>query len=764
MHGATKIALAATVGNLLQGWDNGAIAGALLYLKPEFGLEKNPTLEGLIVAATLVGAWLSTLCSGPGADWIGRRLMLCLSGAIFSVSACAMLWSPNVYLLLVSRVLVGTSIGLAVTIIPIYIAETSPSEIRGQLATLPQLMGSGGLFLVYVMVFILSLTRNPNWRLMLGALLLPSLVFLGLALFYLPESPRWLVSKGRMSEAKRVLQQLRNKTDVAAELALLVEGLGVGAASFEEWLLQPAESGFEDVPFSDDGHIKVYNPDEGVTWIAKSYTDDTGTRGLLSRRPTAEPNSLPFVDPVVSIFGSFRSTTEFRPDYQQESLEDAKNEQWEEESHQRTPRAHGYQPEDGMVGDMDETLTTPLLSRAASGKLDMPPVSRSNSQKTGTHETSVYGTVTQGGLQDYLGTVGSVRGGHSVTQGSIHDYLGSVGSRRNSKLDQAPSFRSSSRNWRRDSQSSMGMRHGSFRQGNMPVGSIPDSMASVGIGGVAGLETESIPAAALVGQPAQSMKNILSVGPAMVHPAETAVQGPAWSDLLEGGVRRALIVGVGLQILQQFSGINAVLYFVPQILQQSGAAILLEKVGIGQNSGSILASGVTCLMMLPCIVLAMKLMDQSGRRQLLLATLPLLFISLIGLVLSSVLPTGIIQAAASFVGVTVYVCTFVMGFGPVPNILCSEIFPTRVRGVCIGLCQATFWICNLIVTYAFPVLLLVVGIRGVFGIFAVVSLLSWLFVFLKVPETKGMPLEVISEFFAMSAAAQPRPHATEENY
>ncbi|KAJ7552597.1 hypothetical protein O6H91_06G061300 [Diphasiastrum complanatum] len=755
MHGATKIALAATVGNLLQGWDNGAIAGALLYLKPEFGLEKNPTLEGLIVAATLVGAWLSTLCSGPGADWIGRRLMLCLSGAIFSVSACAMLWSPNVYLLLVSRVLVGTSIGLAVTIIPIYIAETSPSEIRGQLATLPQLMGSGGLFLVYVMVFILSLTRNPNWRLMLGALLLPSLVFLGLALFYLPESPRWLVSKGRMSEAKRVLQQLRNKTDVAAELALLVEGLGVGAASFEEWLLQPAESGFEDVPFSDDGHIKVYNPDEGVTWIAKSYTDDTGTRGLLSRRPTAEPNSLPFVDPVVSIFGSFRSTTEFRPDYQQESLEDAKNEQWEEESHQRTPRAHGYQPEDGMVGDMDETLTTPLLSRAASGKLDMPPVSRSNSQKTGTHETSVYGTVTQGGLQDYLGTVGSVRGGHSVTQGSIHDYLGSVGSRRNSKLDQAPSFRSSSRNWRRDSQSSMGMRHGSFRQGNMPVGSIPDSMASVGIGGgwqlawrwtgpedqeannemggfkrvflrqestdhahsgsalslpgVAGLETESIPAAALVGQPAQSMKNILSVGPAMVHPAETAVQGPAWSDLLEGGVRRALIVGVGLQILQQ-------------------------------------------------------LMDQSGRRQLLLATLPLLFISLIGLVLSSVLPTGIIQAAASFVGVTVYVCTFVMGFGPVPNILCSEIFPTRVRGVCIGLCQATFWICNLIVTYAFPVLLLVVGIRGVFGIFAVVSLLSWLFVFLKVPETKGMPLEVISEFFAMSAAAQPRPHATEENY
>lgn len=92
-----------------------------------------------------------------------------------------------------------------------------------------------------------------------------------------------------------------------------------------------------------------------------------------------------------------------------------------------------------------------------------------------------------------------------------------------------------------------------------------------------------------------------------------------------------------------------------------------------------------------------------------------------------------------------------MAFGPIPNILCSEIFPTRVRGLCIAVCALTFWICDIIVTYSLPVMLSSVGLAGVFGIYAIVCILSWIFVFLKVPETKGMPLEVISEFFAVGA-------------
>ena len=141
--------------------------------------------------------------------------MLILSSVLYFVGSLVMLWSPNVYVLLFGRLLDGFGVGLVVTLVPIYISETAPPEIRGLLNTLPQFAGSGGMFLSYCMVFGMSLMPSPSWRLMLGVLFVPSLVFFFLTIFFLPESPRWLVSKGRMLEAKRVLQRLRGREDVS---------------------------------------------------------------------------------------------------------------------------------------------------------------------------------------------------------------------------------------------------------------------------------------------------------------------------------------------------------------------------------------------------------------------------------------------------------------------------------------------------------------------------------------------------------------------
>lgn len=137
----------------------------------------------------------------------------------------------------------------------------------------------------------------------------------------------------------------------------------------------------------------------------------------------------------------------------------------------------------------------------------------------------------------------------------------------------------------------------------------------------------------------------------------------------------------------------------------------------------------------------------------------MLIVSLVILVLGSVIDFGsVVHAAISTVCVVVYFCFFVMGYGPIPNILCSEIFPTRVRGLCIAICALVFWIGDIIVTYSLPVMLSSLGLAGVFGVYAVVCCISWVFVYLKVPETKGMPLEVITEFFSVgskqSAAAK----------
>lgn len=140
-------------------------------------------------------------------------------------------------------------------------------------------------------------------------------------------------------------------------------------------------------------------------------------------------------------------------------------------------------------------------------------------------------------------------------------------------------------------------------------------------------------------------------------------------------------------------------------------------------------------------------------RKLLLTTIPVLVVSLIILVFSQLVTIStVVNAALSTICVVIYFCVFVTAYGPIPNIFCSEIFPTRVRGLCIAICALVYWISDIIVTYTLPVLLEVIGLGGIFGIYAVVCVISWIFIYLKVPETKGMPLEVITEMFAVGAS------------
>ncbi|KAK9051875.1 hypothetical protein SSX86_028503 [Deinandra increscens subsp. villosa] len=731
MSGAVLVAVAAAVGNLLQGWDNATIAGAVLYIKKEFHLESEPTMEGLIVAISLFGATLVTTCSGGVADWLGRRPMLIISSVLYFVSGLVMLWAPNVYILLLGRLLDGFGIGLAVTLVPVYISETAPPEIRGSLNTLPQFTGSGGMFLSYCMVFGMSLMEAPNWRLMLGVLSIPSLIYFFLTVFFLPESPRWLVSKGRMQEAKKVLQRLRGKEDVSGEMALLVEGLGVGGeTSIEEYIIGPAN----DLEQEQDeaAKIKLYGHEAGVSWIARPVTGQS-MLGIASRQGSTINPSVPLMDPLVTLFGSVHEKLPDAAGSKGSMLfphfgsmfsvtgNQPKHEDWDEESvGDREGDDYGS---DGAGHDSDDNLHSPLISRQT---------------------TSVEKDMIQPASH---GSILSVRNS-SVVQNAGGDQLNSTGIGGGWQLA-----------WQwteRDGQD--GQKEGGFKRiylhQETGTGSQRGSLVSIA-GGEMVADGDVFQAAALVSQPALYSKDLVDqhpVGPAMVHPSEAAMKGPSWRDLFEPGVKHALFVGVGLQILQQFSGINGVLYYTPQILEEAGVGVLLANLGISSTSSSLLISCITTLLMLPCIAVAMRLMDVSGRRTLLLTTIPVLIFTLLILVIGSVIDFGsIVNAAISTASVVVYFCTFVMGFGPIPNILCAEIFPTRVRGLCIAICALTFWICDIIVTYSLPVLLTSIGLSGVFGLYAVVCIISWVFVFLKVPETKGMPLEVITEFFAVGA-------------
>ncbi|XP_021896832.1 monosaccharide-sensing protein 2 [Carica papaya] len=671
MSGAVLVAVAAAVGNLLQGWDNATIAGAVLYIKREFNLESEPTIEGLIVAMSLIGATLITTCSGGISDWLGRRPMLIISSLLYFLSGLVMLWSPNVYVLLLGRLLDGFGIGLAVTLVPVYISETAPPEIRGLLNTLPQFTGSGGMFLSYCMVFSMSLMTSPSWRLMLGVLSIPSLIYFALTILFLPESPRWLVSKGRMLEAKQVLQRLRGREDVSGEMALLVEGLGVGGeTTIEEYVIAPAGDLTADQDIATDkDQIKLYGPEEGLTWVARPVTGRS-TLSLVSRHGSLA-NQSSLMDPLVTLFGSIHEKLPDTGGSMRSTLfphfgsmfsvggNQARNEEWDEESLAR--EGEDFQSDAGG-GDSDDNLQSPLISR-----------------QTTSMEKDL-GVAPQGSLV-------TMRQG-SQMQGNTGEAVGSMGIGGGWQLAWKWAERED-----QDGKKEGGFKRIYLHQEGVP-GSRRGSMVSVA-GDASAYGGELVQAAALVSQPALFLRELMSehpVGPAMIHPSETAVKGPSWTDLFEPGVKHALLVGVGIQILQHYC------------------------------------------------------------RTLLLWTIPVLIASLLVLVIGSSIHLGnVLHAGISTVSVVLYFCFFVMGFGPIPNILCAEIFPTRVRGICIAICALTFWICDIIVTYTLPVMLKSVGLAGVFGMYAVVCVISWVFVYLKVPETKGMPLEVITEFFSVGA-------------
>nr|POF10847.1 isoform 2 of monosaccharide-sensing protein 2 [Quercus suber] len=693
MKGAVLVAVAAAIGNFLQGWDNATIAGAIVYITDDLDLQT--TVEGLVVAMSLIGATVITTFSGAVSDWLGRRPMLIVSSVLYFISGLVMLWSPNVYVLLLARLLDGFGIGLAVTLAPVYISETAPPEIRGQLNTLPQFTGSG--------------------------------------VFYLPESPRWLVSKGKMTQAEKVLQRLRGREDVSGEMALLVEGLGLGGeTSIEEYIIGPADELADgEEPTADKDTIRLYGPEEGLQWDAKPVTGQSSL-GLASRQGSMVNQSMPLMDPLVTLFGSVHENlpesgstrSMLFPNFGSmfsTAEPPVKTDRWDEESQHR--EGEDYMSE-AAGEDSDDNLHSPLISRQTTSlEKDMvAPTSHGSVLSMRHHSSLMQGT---GETVSSTGIGGGWQLAWQWTEREGEDGKKEGGFKR-IYLHQ---------------EGGPGTRRGSLV--SLPGGDVP-------------AEGEYIQAAALVSQPALYTKELMEqhpVGPAMVHPAETASKGPIWAALLQPGVKRALFVGIGIQLLQQFSGINGVLYYTPQILEDAGVEVLLADLGLSSESASFLISAFTTLLMLPCIVLGMRLMDTAGRRKLLLTTIPVLVVSLIILVFSQLVTIStVVNAALSTACVVIYFCVFVTAYGPIPNILCSEIFPTRVRGLCIAICALVYWISDIIVTYTLPVLLEVIGLGGIFGIYAVVCVISWIFIYLKVPETKGMPLEVITEMFAVGAS------------
>ncbi|XP_031250839.1 probable polyol transporter 4 isoform X2 [Pistacia vera] len=222
-------AIFASLNSVLLGYDVGVMSGAIIFMKED--LKMSEVQQEVLVGILSIISLLGSLAGGKTSDVLGRKWTIALAAIVFQSGAAIMALAPSFTVLMIGRVLAGVGIGFGVMIAPVYIAEISPSVARGSLTSFPEIFINFGILLGYISNFAFSgLPVHINWRIMLGAGILPS-IFMGCALFVIPESPRWLVMQQRVDEARVVLSKTNeSEREVEERLAEIQEAAGIANA------------------------------------------------------------------------------------------------------------------------------------------------------------------------------------------------------------------------------------------------------------------------------------------------------------------------------------------------------------------------------------------------------------------------------------------------------------------------------------------------------------------------------------------------------
>ena len=219
---------------------------------------------------------------------------------------------------------------------------------------------------------------------------------------------------------------------------------------------------------------------------------------------------------------------------------------------------------------------------------------------------------------------------------------------------------------------------------------------------------------------------------------EKASQTGGASDLGVRWIRRLIFIGVGLGVFQQFTGINSVMYYGTQLLQDAGFS----------NTAAIAANTLNGLASVLGITVGLLLMNRIDRRKMLLGgfILTTTFHILVGLS-ALLLPDGTAKAIFILIFVVLFVFCMQGTIGPLVWLMLAEIFPLKIRSFAIGICVFTLWIANAVVALLFPVVVEALDIAPTFFIFAGLGVLAIWFIATQVPETRGKSLEELEDHF-----------------
>ncbi|XP_002960400.2 plastidic glucose transporter 4 [Selaginella moellendorffii] len=221
----------ASLGAFLFGYHLGVVNGALEYLAKDLGFAGNAVLQGWVVSSTLAGATIGSFTGGSLADKIGRRHTFQLDALPLAIGAFLSATATTVQAMIAGRFLVGVGIGVTSSIVPLYISEISPTEIRGALGSVNQLFICIGI--LAALVAGLPLAGNHGWWRSMFTLATVPAILMWLGMVFSPESPRWLYNQGRPADAEKAIERLWGRARVNDAMAEL-RGSGSKQDSSEE--------------------------------------------------------------------------------------------------------------------------------------------------------------------------------------------------------------------------------------------------------------------------------------------------------------------------------------------------------------------------------------------------------------------------------------------------------------------------------------------------------------------------------------------------
>ncbi|MBD3384071.1 sugar porter family MFS transporter [candidate division KSB1 bacterium] len=216
-----RTTIVAALGGLLFGYDTAVIAGAIGFFRTCFGL--NAAQMGWAASSALVGCVIGCAMAGIISDRFGRKKVLILAALMFLVSALGSALAGHVTEFVIYRIIGGVGVGTASMLSPLYIAEISPARLRGRLVSVNQLTIVSGMLIVYFVNYFIALQGaeswniTTGWRWMFGSEALPALLFL-IFIFFVPESPRWLMKQGEVENAKKVLFKVSESSRIQDDL------------------------------------------------------------------------------------------------------------------------------------------------------------------------------------------------------------------------------------------------------------------------------------------------------------------------------------------------------------------------------------------------------------------------------------------------------------------------------------------------------------------------------------------------------------------